>query len=140
MNEPFAGDFFKDPLIFLPGVAGARSLQPAYDTVAASIREIDTETIVMYEPVVYGMIHDSTETIGKLLSSGFSHVPGGVEYANKSAFSYHYYCWLAHPGDGTTYNRVEKAACDKLLGPAVFNAVEETTTRIGGGSMMTEFG
>ena len=48
---------------------------------------------------------------------------------------------LAHPGDGTTYPPVERAACDSVLGPAVFDAVNATTARLGGAArMMTEFG
>ncbi len=39
MNEPFAGDVFKDPLLMLPGVADLKNLQPFYDGIAPSIHE-----------------------------------------------------------------------------------------------------
>ncbi len=39
MNERFAGDVFKDPLLMLPGVADLKNLQPFYDGIAPSIHE-----------------------------------------------------------------------------------------------------
>jgi len=75
------------------------------------------------------MVHDSEKTVQKLISSGFSHVPGGDEYADRSVFSFHYYCWFAKNGDGQSYPSMEKAACDDFLGPAVFEAVDETAKR-----------
>ena len=140
MNEPWAGDVYHDPLLFLPGVAGNKSLAPAYDVVAEAIRNVDTETMIFFEPIVWGMIHDSEKTVQRLISSGFEHVPGGSEYADRSVFSYHYYCWFAKNGDGKEFPTWEKRACDDFLGPAVFNSVEKTSKRLGSGSMMTEFG
>ena len=46
--------------------------------------------------------------------SGFDHVPGGPEYANRSVFSYHYYCASFVPG----YNHEPywtKNICDHAL-------------------------
>ena len=31
INEPFCGDFYKDPLLLEPGVADRKNLQPFYD-------------------------------------------------------------------------------------------------------------
>ncbi|GMH57979.1 hypothetical protein TL16_g02513 [Triparma laevis f. inornata] len=140
MNEPWAGDVYHDPTLFLPGISGEKSLQPAYDKVAESIRAVDNETLVFFEPIVWGMIHDSERTVQKLISSGFDHAPGGEQYGDKSVFSYHYYCWFAKNGDGSEYLEMEKKACDDFLGPAVFGAAKKTRERLGGASMMTEFG
>ena len=76
-----------------PAYAGAHSLQPAYDVVVAAIRAVDDWTVIMYEPVVTGMIF-GTSNRSSSLGSGFSHVRGGAEFANRSAYSYHYYCWF----------------------------------------------
>lgn len=54
INEPWAGDIFQNPFYFLPGEAGKYNLMPLYDRVYSKIRQIDTETIVMYEPVTWG--------------------------------------------------------------------------------------
>ena len=86
------------------------------------------------------MVHDSEKTVQKLISSGFDHAPGGDQYGDKSVFSYHYYCWFAKNGDGAEYPEMEKKACDNFLGPAVFGAAKKTRERLGGASMMTEFG
>jgi hypothetical protein len=42
------------------------------------------------------MIVDSAGWAG----SGFEHVPGGAQWANQSAFSFHYYCDTFVPGYG----------------------------------------
>ena len=144
INEPWAGDAYHDPALLLPGVAGRRSLQPAYDAIAAAIREVDDATMLMYEPVTWGMVVGRNGSdVDRMLSSGFTHVPGGAGFANRSAFSFHYYCWFGQGGDhGAPYPPLRRAACDSNLGlgRAVFDAVDETITRLGGSSMLTEFG
>lgn len=76
---------------------------------------------------------------GKEVGSGFTHVPGGDDYKNRSAFSYHYYCdeyvldWEHHPF-------WKRQICDKTIGPNVFKAVKKDVSQIGGASFMTEFG
>ena len=52
MNEPFAGNIFEDDhLKMLPGITGEQNLEPFYDIVQKSIREIDDETMIFWEPV-----------------------------------------------------------------------------------------
>ena len=87
INEPMCGNFYEDPTLLLPGVAGKKNLQGLYDTVATAIRRHDDRHIVFYEPVTWGMIFS-----GNISGSGFEHVPGGAAYRNRSAYSYHYYC------------------------------------------------
>ena len=134
INEPFAGDVWKDPFDFIPGVAGSKNLLPMYDNIAKAIRESDENHIIFFEPVTWGMIFDS-----KIVGSGFDHVPGGDDYRNRSAFSYHYYCesfvpnWKNEP-------IVRRVICDDTIGSLVFKAVDENVKTFGGASMMTEFG
>ena len=45
-----AGNFYKDPSLLLPGVAGHKNLQSMYDTVAEAIRKHDDRHIIFYEP------------------------------------------------------------------------------------------
>ena len=146
MNEPFAGDIYSDPLLLDPAFAGSHNLQPAYDVVASAIREVDDTTVIMYEPVTWGMIFDTRKIISA--GSGFSHVPGGAQYANRSAYSYHYYCWpgretqLGNPCPACKYTSLHKAACQSSLGlgPKVFSSVQETVSTLGGASFLTEWG
>lgn len=74
MNEPFAGDTYSDPSLFLPGVAGSKNLARMNEAVAKGIREVDEDAVIFYEPVTWGMIFD-----GKIAGSGFDQVPGGDE-------------------------------------------------------------
>lgn len=89
-----------------------------YDNIAKGIREQDEKHIIFFEPVVWGMIFD-----GKVAGSGFTHVPGGDDYKNRSAYSYHYYCdsfvpnWNEHPVD-------VRIVCDDIVGNLVFEAVD----------------
>ena len=126
INEPFAGDFFADPLILLPGNAGRQNLARMYAHVQSSVREVDDETIIFFEPVTWGMLFD-----GKIAGSGFTQVPGGAAYRNRSAFSFHYYC--------QTFSRTGHGPlCDDVTGPLVFEAVKRDLAQMGGGTMMTE--
>ena len=54
INEPWAGNFFEDPTILLPGMAGAKNLQPLYEKIARAIRTVDNDTLIFYEPVTWG--------------------------------------------------------------------------------------
>ena len=54
INEPFAGDFYEAFSIVLPGLAGNLNLAPLYEKTAKSIREVDDETLIFYEPVTWG--------------------------------------------------------------------------------------
>ena len=126
INEPFAGDFFADPLILLPGNAGRLNLARMYEHVSAAVREVDDETIIFFEPVTWGMLFS-----GKIAGSGFTEVPGGPAYRNRSAFSFHYYCkTFSQAGHGPL--------CDDVTGPLVMAAVKKDLALIGGSAMMTE--
>ncbi len=39
--------------LLLPGVAGAKSFQPLYEKASKSIREVDDNTIIFWEPALY---------------------------------------------------------------------------------------
>lgn len=80
INEPFAGDVYKDPALFLPGVADKVNLAPFYDEVAAAVRVADPSASIFFESVTWDDI-----------VCGFDHVPGGSEFSSRSVLSYHYY-------------------------------------------------
>ena len=80
INEPFAGDVYKDAALFLPGVADRVNLAPFYEEVAAAIRLADSSASVFFESVTWDDV-----------VCGFDHSPGGAAYANRSVLSYHYY-------------------------------------------------
>eukprot|EP01133_Synstelium_polycarpum_P011500 gene11500-13414_t len=80
INEPWAGNVYKDPLLLIPGVADKVNLTPLYDRLQADIRKIDDSKIIFFEPVTW-------DDAGV----GFEHVPGGDDFRNMSALSYHFY-------------------------------------------------
>lgn len=132
INEPFAGDFYQDPSILIPGIAGSKNLAKMYEKVASEIRKQDDRHIIFYEPVTWGMIFDN-----KIIGSGFTQVPGGDSYRNRSALSFHYYCSTFVPG----YDKLpkwRKDLCDSTVAPLVFSAVKKDIQQIGGAAIMTE--
>jgi len=80
LNEPFAGDVYSRPSLFLPSVADNENLMPMYHKVSEAIRRVDPDTLIFFEPVTWSD-----------LGSGFKTVPGGDRFQNKSVLSYHFY-------------------------------------------------
>eukprot|EP01060_Flectonema_neradi_P007823 TRINITY_DN15538_c1_g1_i1.p1 TRINITY_DN15538_c1_g1~~TRINITY_DN15538_c1_g1_i1.p1 ORF type:complete len:494 (+),score=69.54 TRINITY_DN15538_c1_g1_i1:49-1530(+) len=145
MNEPWAGDVYADPLLFLPGEAGKKNLMPAYDQIVSKIKPHDNDTIIMFEPVTWGMVIpvDPKENITKVIASGFTGVPGGKQYADKSIFSWHYYCWMLssdYTNSSQPYPPMLKAECHDGLEPLIFSTVVDDLETIGSSSFLTEFG
>jgi endoglycosylceramidase len=42
----------------LPGIAGAKNLQPLYEKIAKAIRSVDNNTLIFYEPVTWGGMYE----------------------------------------------------------------------------------
>ena len=127
INEPFPGNVVFDPSLLLPGVAGKKNLQPFYHSLARDgIRQYDKERLIFYEPVTWGMLFAHG-----VVGSGFTKVPGGNEYKDRSVLSYHYYC-SSLGGD--------QKICNDLVGPQIMNTVLEDVCQTGGSTFMTEFG
>ena len=133
INEPWAGNVWKDPLLFLPGKAGSQNLLPMYHNIARAIREVDNDTIIMYEPVTWGIWFNGQ------FGTGFDTVPGGPEYRDRSALSYHLYCWIKS-GDSEPLSFLDRVVCDDLLAADVISNARKEFTRTGGGGFLTEFG
>ncbi|XP_066291353.1 endoglycoceramidase-like isoform X1 [Branchiostoma lanceolatum] len=134
LNEPWVGDWTRDPELLLPGHAGKMNVAPLHDRVSLAIRTVDDEAMIFYEPVTWGYMFSQDGDFG----SGFEHVPGGKAFQNRSVFSYHYYCSLYH--EGQPYPEYKRVACDQIVGPKLFSAVQEDLAVLGGGSFLTEFG
>jgi endoglycosylceramidase len=81
MNEPMGGDALSNPKLFIPGVADRTVLQPAYDTVTKAIRQVDSDSLVIFAAVTWD----------DFVPVGFTAPPGGVDEAQRSVFAFHYY-------------------------------------------------
>ncbi|GMH73150.1 hypothetical protein TL16_g06106 [Triparma laevis f. inornata] len=107
VNEPWVGDTWKDPALIVPTVSDKKVLQPFYDTLAEAIREVDSDTIIFYEPSTGGNIQDTFE-------SGFTSGPGGSDFDEKNALSYHIYCPPLQTDIGTaSKSKLVSKACVK---------------------------
>jgi len=76
------------------------------------------------------------------LGPGFTAPPGGMDYLNRTAMSWHYYCWaLGYGHPDVEYDPALKFICDQVAGPIVFDTVDHRASELGGSaSMLTEFG
>ncbi|XP_074652974.1 endoglycoceramidase-like [Tubulanus polymorphus] len=136
INEPWAGDVLHQPSLFLPGNAGRRNLLPAYELLHDAIRSVDQQTIVLFEPVTWGVIFN-----GKYAGSGFSHVPGGAAYRNRTALSYHMYCWVLTDADRhKPYPVLKRILCDDVWASTLFKTAVADIKSLGCGGLLTEFG
>jgi endoglycosylceramidase len=80
---------------------------------------------------------------GKHFGTGFTHVPGGNDYRNRSVLSYHYYCIvlsLVPMPDNSTEPIFDRVLCDDVEGPALFRSVQNDLVQTGGAAFLTEFG
>eukprot|EP01132_Coremiostelium_polycephalum_P007754 gene7754-9539_t len=80
INEPWAGDIFRDPLLLIPGEADRKNLAPMYNRLVSDLRTVDPYHVIFFEGVTF-------DDFG----TGFEQIPGGPEYLNTTAYSYHYY-------------------------------------------------
>ena len=74
---------------------------------------------------------------GRYTGTGFDHVPGGDEYANRSALSFHYYCNTFVPSYGSKPT-MTKVVCDDIVKKLVFSSIAKELGTIGGSAVMTE--
>ena len=136
INEPWAGNIYNDPSLLLPFNAGKINLLPAYNYLNSIIRQVDTETLLFYEPVTWAIFNN-----GHYFGTGFDTVPGGKEYQNRSVLSFHYYCWLLDiEKQQMPYSWKDKLICDEILAPNAFQNVVQSIGLTGGSSFLTEFG
>ena len=123
----------------MPGLAGQLNLMPMYDAVYPEIRKHDKDTIVMYEPVTWGLMSNK-----QLLNTGFDHPPG--HDPTRTALSWHYYCWIiqinSDPLKNGTYPFIDKVFCDSWQLNDYFNTIQaDVATHLGNGpTFLTEFG
>jgi len=83
MNEPFSGDPYRYPLNLIPGMADHNRFQKLYDQLNGAIRAEDPDRMIFFQSVTWEVVLPVGERFG------FDHVPGGVEFANRSVLSFH---------------------------------------------------
>lgn len=79
LNEPFPGNVYRKPLDFIPTYANRKILE-FYRFLHEEIRKYDQNKLLFIEPVTWTSI-----------TTGFTTIPGGHEYANRTVLNLHYY-------------------------------------------------
>lgn len=115
----------------MPGLAGKLNLMPMYDSLYEEIRRHDNQTIVMYEPVTWGLMSNK-----QLLGTGFDHPPGNDP--TRTSLSWHYYCWIiqinSDPLKNGTYPFIDKVFCDDWQLNDYFRTIQaDVATNLGNG-------
>jgi len=105
-------------------VDDSKYLEPFYRKVHESIRQVDNDTILFFEPIV-----------DDLYAVGLNEGPGGSAYNSKQALSYHVYC-LDVDDLGEPKNALLCHGIDSML----FDSKYAASKRIGIAGFLTEFG
>ena len=134
INEPFIGNFYKNPLLFSSKIAGKINLMPFYNKISNAVRKYDNDKLLFYEPITWGMIFDKG-----FLDNGFNQIPGGSKFNYKSVYSYHYYC-SSFIINSQNKPFLRKNICDKLIANTIFHNTINFVNNVGGSSFLTEFG
>jgi endoglycosylceramidase len=80
VNEPFAGNVYREPLLLRPAVAARSNLQRAYDAIASAVWAADPSRLFFFAGVPWAD-----------LGSGFPHAPGGETTNDRSVLVFHHY-------------------------------------------------
>lgn len=138
LNEPWIGMVWNKPALLIPGETDHIYLQPLYQKLHQTIRAVDDQHIITYEPTPL----PDTIPIGIAAPVGFTASPGGAEYNHLQALNYHIYCCAASataclPDGNPSPNAT--AFCDRF-NPSLATQREKDSKRLGGGIILSEFG
>lgn len=140
-NEPYPGGLYDDPLnLLFPSKADDTQLLPFYRRIDSSLREVDPEYTLMFEPMPFP---DYIPLLGSLAVRGrFSEAPlKAANLSEKQMFNYHSYCCsagLSICASGEP-QLSEAEFCRKIHQENVQLANEYAQT-FGFGAIITEFG
>mmetsp|Transcript_7550 Transcript_7550/g.6847 ORF Transcript_7550/g.6847 Transcript_7550/m.6847 type:complete len:265 (-) Transcript_7550:239-1033(-) len=125
VNEPFSADFYVDPSSIVdPSKDDHKYLEPFYERVHNKVRTVDNDTILFFEPIV-----------NDIYKVGLKKGPGGPEWNDKQALSYHVYCGLVN-GNGEPDSKLVCHGLDTEF----MNTKHGNAVKIGVASFLTEFG
>ena len=147
INEPWLGDVpleFKEfsPSnpnhdLWFPKVSDRRNLEPTYKKVHEYIRSVDNDTIIFFEPATGGNFLDAWPV-------GFEEGPGGKDYNDRQALSYHIYCLIIDRAKATDFFQyiianLSVLTCD-IMDDAMYNIRRDDVNRLNLAGFLTEFG
>ncbi len=147
INEPWLGDV---PLSFekfvptnpnwnlwFPHESDKKNMAKMYKKLHEDIRTVDDDSVIFFEPVTGGNFLDAWPV-------GFTEGPGGPEYNDRQALSYHVYCLFVDSKKPNTFlqyiiSLLSKDGCD-VLTDSMYDIRDSDTKKLGLAGFMTEFG
>ena len=147
LNEPWLGDVPlsiteltpKNPYwdLWFPKVSDRKNMAKMYQTLHSYIRQVDNESIIFFEPATGGNFLDAFPV-------GFEEGPGGIEYNDRQALSYHVYCPFVDTKNASDFiqyliRNLSIDACD-ILNDAMYDVRRDDTTKLNLAGFLTEFG
>ena len=147
INEPWIGDVplsFEEFIptnphwnLWFPGEADKKNLQGFYTKLHENIRTVDNDSIIFFEPSTGGNFLDAFPV-------GFTQGPGGPEYNDRQALSYHVYCPFVDSKNTSSFlqyiiKEISKEGCD-LLNDPMYDVRNSDAKKLGLAGFMTEFG
>ena len=112
-------------------------MEPTYKKVHEYIRSVDNDTIVFFEPATGGNFLDAWPV-------GFEEGPGGKDYNDRQALSYHIYCLIIDRAKATDFFQyiianLSVLTCD-IMDDAMYNIRRDDVNRLNLAGFLTEFG
>mmetsp|Transcript_28635 Transcript_28635/g.50911 ORF Transcript_28635/g.50911 Transcript_28635/m.50911 type:complete len:530 (-) Transcript_28635:411-2000(-) len=138
LNEPIVADFWKDPLLLLPGRFDRTVLQGLYQDYNAVIRKNTPDQIVFFEPVTFDLLPLFG---GIIFNVGFDDTPGGSASNAYQVLNDHIYCCAAGPNVCKTGEPTVKD--EKMCRSFIDRKIEKRShdaKKLGVGLIITEFG
>lgn len=149
INEPWLGDVplsfdELDPVVnpdhwdlWFPKVADSRNMAKMYKVLHEYICEVDNNSIIFFEPATGGNFLDAWPV-------GFESGPGGSDYNDRQALSYHVYCLVVDTKKPTNFlqyilEMLSIDACD-VLDDILYDIRRDDTRRLQLAGFLTEFG
>ena len=147
LNEPWLGAVpleFKDFTpnnpnwdLWFPKVSDRRNLVPTYRKLHDYIRSVDNNTIIFFEPATGGNFLHAWPV-------GFEEGPGGVEYNDRQALSYHVYCLYVDEKQATNFLQyilanLSVTVCD-VMDDTMYNVRRDDVYVLKLAGFLTEFG
>ena len=148
INEPWLGDVPLsvaefDPItnpnwdLWFPKISDSRNLAKMYRVLHEYIRQVDNDSIIFFEPATGGNFLDGWAV-------GFEEGPGGIEYNDRQALSYHVYCLVVDTKNASDFLQyivevLSIDACD-VLDDVLYDVRRDDTSRLQLAGFLTEFG
>ena len=129
LNEPWLGDVYKNIELVYPPYSEKNNLVKLYSYLTHRIRNVDTNHIIFFQPVLGGNFED-------LFYTGFDSNPVG----GNSVFSYHVYCPVFQADVHHTHPNIISYGICKLDDLEFLKLRYNDTLKLQSAGFLTEFG